>query len=231
MQKSFFLQQEELMILSALFGINQIYGIKGTQLPEEQVPYKIHQMTRAGIFELKGIELFVHNPYQMLMQKIKESSLVMEVQKNEKAEQKIWFYIGTSIVCLEESRTDTNAIKTCLLEKQEFFSFLEEKGFVLGELLDNELACLESVQELRNVQDECSDKMKFCLFLAGDENKKCVRKLTILRSMHNYWLQEFCEGKEIVLMPYERKSLREILYRWMEEDGYDFSGCICSKYQ
>lgn len=218
MLKSFFLQQEELMILSALFGINQIYGIKGKQLPEEQVPYKIHQMTRTGIFELKGFELFVQEPYHTIMQKLKESSLAIIVNKRGKTEQKIWFYIGMSIVCLEESRTDTNAIKISLLEKQEFFSFLEEKGFILEELLDNELERLESVQELRYVQDECSKKMKFCLCSLEDESKKCVKELTILRSLHNYWLQEFWEDKEKNMVPYERERLKEILYRWMEED-------------
>lgn len=217
MQKSFFLQQEELMVLSALFGINQIYGIKDIQLSEEQVPYKIHQMTRTGIFELKGIELFVQEPYQTIMKRIKESSLVMTVRKNDKTEQKMWFYIGAFIVCLEESRTDINAIKICLLEKHEFFSFLEEKGFILEELLDNELVCLESVQEIRNVQGECPDKMKFCLFSLEDERKKCVRELTILRSLHNYWLQEFWEDEERILVPYERNCLEETLYRWMEE--------------
>lgn len=229
MQEYYILQQEELLVLASLFDMDWLYGIDSERFQiEERIPYIIHQMYRNGIFVLRGEELFVQEPYKTIMKKIKEASFVLTAEKMEKGERKIWFYIGKSIISMEESRTDEKSVEISLIEKAELLQFLEECGFIPKERLDSELASIEEIQEVREKIDECLDFLQFNLFPTTPVEGEYKKELTLLCSKYNYWLRECHFNKEIFLTPYEKERMSKILFKWMEESENDFSGYICT---
>lgn len=218
MQDYCVLQQEELVILASAFEIKQIYGIVFQEREEEaRVPYHIHEMARNGILKFQNETLIVTDFYREIFQTIADAEKILTVRKYVKDEDYSWYYIGSKVVCLQESREDVKAVRISICTKEDFYKTLEESGFLPETFIDPELAALEPLEEVQAKLSEFLVCFRYRTAFIAESRGNEEREYCLVRSKHNYWILENTRQDQR-LIRYEQKKFYELLMDEREEE-------------
>ena len=190
MQDFCILRQDEILILASAFHLKQVYGLAVEKSDEQMVPYRIHEMVRNGILHLKDERLQVSPFHRRIFQTITTAKRIVMIRRMQRDEKFYWYYIGTDVVCMEESFEDKDAVRMSLCGLEEFRMVIEEQGMLPCPLLSKELALLEKAEEVEARHRMLPVCFQYDLLWLENGDIQKQETLELIQSEHNYWLIE-----------------------------------------
>lgn len=196
MEELLILREAEFQVLAAAMDFTRIYGVRSKSEPDEAaVMYVIHEMARKGILISEGGNFRLKEPYRTAILSMKAAEQILAVTGGDMGMSDVCFYLGGTIVSLEESMQDENAVRIGIHKREALYTQLSDRGFLPRPLLDPDIAGLWE-REPKPCKEE-TVYARYLLLSAGKEPQEADRMFCLIRESCGYRVMEKTgDGKE-----------------------------------
>ncbi len=220
-----FLNIQELMILCKAAKMTRVFGITPeTEASESQLMLTIHDMVEREILQKTENGFTLLEPYQTIIKNMKLARRVISIEDVDAQLQNTTFFYGEKIIFMQVSTNDKDTLRFGVIEPDEFYRELRERGFLPDPLIASDLIEIQTEEEFLEYYFNPGREKRFLgtftLFDLDEDSEIYAKKqFIVVRHPYNYWIvvkrimerRKMVEDVEDTYVRYNPKNFFQLL--------------------